>query len=90
MKFHGAVPVNATERLVLEPEHTVAVPLKIAVANVFIVTVAVPVRLAAGAEHPAPSLKAVILYVVVAAGDTVIKYGELVIPVTVTGVTPLL
>jgi hypothetical protein len=81
----GSVPVRATDSVAELPLQIAVVPLITAVGLVFIVTAAlpenVPVQFA--------SFTAVNVYVVAVAGETVNVYGDVVIPVTVTGVTPL-
>jgi hypothetical protein len=83
--LHGAVPVNATDKLVEVPEQIEAVPLIIAVGNGLTVTTALPVKEVA---VQLISLAAVKVYVLEAEGVTVITRGLVVIPVMVTGVVP--
>ena len=85
MKLHGAVPVKSTDKFVEEPAQIAVVPLIAAVGKGLTVINALPVN-----EVPVQlaSETAVKLYVVVKPGDTLIKCGVTVIPVTVTGVVP--
>ena len=83
--LQGAVPVRATDKLVGVAEHTVAVPLIMAVGNGLTVTTALPVKEVA---VQLTSLAAVKVYVLEAEGVTVITRGLVVIPVMVTGVVP--
>ena len=80
----GCEPVSATEIVVDPPLQNAALPLIVAVGFGLTVTVAVP----ATVPVQFASLTAVSVYVVVVAGDTEKVYGDVVIPFTVTGVTP--
>ena len=80
----GCEPVSATEIVAGLPRQTVAVPLIAAVGFGLTVTVAVPDTV----PVQFASLTAVSVYVVVVPGDTEKVYGDVVIPFTVTGVTP--
>jgi hypothetical protein len=81
VRSQGCVPVRATFRFVEAPLHIVAEPLITLVGLEFTVTVAVPVMSPPDAVQLS-SLSAVMVYVAVDDGLTLIEYGELVIPVT--------
>ncbi len=79
------LPVNATLKFAFPPIQIGAVPEMVAVGFGFTVTIAVPVKLV---PTQFTSETAVKEYVVVALGETEIKYGLAVIPEIVTGVVP--
>jgi hypothetical protein len=87
VRLQGCVPVNAIEIFVEPPLQIVVVPLITEVGLGLTVTVALPV-LSPACEVQFASLNAVIVYVFVLVGDTVITLGDVAIPVIVTGVVP--
>jgi hypothetical protein len=81
------VPVKVTVKFA-EPElHIVVFPIRSDVGLGLTVTTALPVISAPMAVH-LESLKAVMVYVVVLVGDTLITLGDVAMPVIVTGVVP--
>jgi hypothetical protein len=88
VKFQGGVPVSVVVIVALEPAQIVELPLMAAVPVGLIVTTADPDKLSLIAKQPLPSLSESSVYDVVVVGLTVKVYGELVIPVTITGETP--
>ena len=88
MKSHGGVPVSVVVTDALEPAQIVEFPLMAAVLVGLRDTIPDPVRLSRMAKQPLPSFSESRVYVVVVVGLTVKIYGELVIPVTITGEAP--
>ena len=59
VRFHGAVPVSATDTVADAPLQIVVLPLTAAVGSGFTVSAAEPVMFPAGTVQPLPSPRAV-------------------------------